>query len=180
MKEVLDFIRFNTKLEAGDNVIIGLSGGPDSMTLLNHLLKIRDEVPINIVCAHVHHNLRKESDDEARLVEKYCHKHKVIFEMRKLDKDLKFTEALGHETRYAFFEELIIKYHAKYLFTAHHGDDLVETILMRLVRGSTIKGYAGFKSVVKRKNYTILRPLVSLSKEQIIDYADRLIIVMSI
>ncbi len=174
MKEVLDFIHFNTKLEAGDNVIIGLSGGPDSMTLLNHLLKIRDEVPINIVCAHVHHNLRKESDDEARLVEKYCHKHKVIFEMRKLDKDLKFTEALGHEMRYAFFEELIIKYHAKYLFTAHHGDDLVETILMRLVRGSTIKGYAGFKSVVKRKNYTILRPLVSLSKEQIIDYANRM------
>lgn len=173
MNDILDFIHEHTSFKPNDYVVIGLSGGPDSMVLLDHLLKIRDEYKINIVCAHVHHNLREESDNEAILVKNYCLDHGVIFEMTKLEKVDKFTESYGHEMRYAFFEKIINKYQAKYLFTAHHGDDLIETILMRLVRGSTLRGYAGFKSVIRRKNYTILRPLIYYSKEEILEYAKK-------
>ena len=97
MDEVLDFIRVNCSLKAGDYVVIGLSGGADSMTLLDHLLRIRREVPIQIVCAHVHHNIREESDEEAIFVKDYCAEHDVIFEMIKLKYQNKFTESIGHE-----------------------------------------------------------------------------------
>lgn len=171
MRKVLGFIKNNTSLNPNDYIVIGVSGGPDSMALLDHLIMYCKNIGVNIVCAHVHHNLRKESDDEAIFVKEYCAKNNVIFEMTKLDYDNKnFSEALGHEMRYKYFESIVNKYHAKYLFTAHHGDDLVETVLMRLVRGSSLVGYAGFNSVVNRGTYKILRPLVEVTKNDILKY----------
>ena len=76
--------------------------------------------------------------------------------------------------RYNFFNELVHIYHAKYLMTAHHGDDLMETILMRLTRGSSLKGYAGFKKEYEKDNYTIIRPLITETKQEIMDYMDNL------
>ena len=172
MRDVINFIKDNTILSHNDYVVIGLSGGPDSMALLDILLEYRKEVKFNIVCAHVHHNIRKESDDEALFVENYCLENDVIFEMIKLDYNGNFTESLGHKLRYDFFNKIINKYNSKYLFTAHHGDDLVETILMRIVRGSSLNGYSGFESISKRASYTILRPLVSVSKEEILKYLE--------
>ena len=169
--KIFKFIINNAQLKAGDYIVIGLSGGPDSMVLLDHLLKLRERCAVKIVCAHVHHNVRKESDEEAKLIKGYCLMHDVIFEMTKLEAVQHFSEAFGHEKRYAFFEQIIRKYHAKYLFTAHHGDDLIETILMRIVRGSTPKGYTGFGAVTNGKKYTILRPLVFYNKEDILEYA---------
>ncbi len=67
--------------------------------------------------------------------------------------------------RYHFFEEVIHKYQAKILMTAHHGDDLMETILMRLTRGSTLKGYGGFAEVATMKDYQIIRPLLRYTKK---------------
>ena len=69
-----------------------------------------------------------------------------------------------------FFDEIVKKYRAKYLFTAHHGDDLIETILMRIVRGSTLKGYSGFSSIVDKGTYKIVRPLISVTKDQIMEF----------
>ena len=172
MQEVLDFIKNNTCLNPNDYVVVGVSGGPDSMALLYSLMEYRKIVDIKIICAHVHHNLRKESDDEAKFVNSFCAANNIIFEMTKFNYEVKFSESLGHKMRYDFFEKIINKYNAKYLFTAHHGDDLVETILMRMVRGSNIAGYSGFSSCVKKSNYTILRPLITLTKEQIIKYLD--------
>ena len=76
--------------------------------------------------------------------------------------------------RYNFFESVVLKYNANYLMTAHHGDDLMETILMRIVRGSSLKGYAGFKTVVEKDTYKIVRPLIFMTKEEIKDYDDKL------
>ena len=72
--------------------------------------------------------------------------------------------------RYNFFEDLVEKYEAKYLMTAHHGDDLIETVLMRIVRGSTVSGYAGFKMELVKDNYKIIRPLVTVTKDDILEY----------
>ena len=171
MNQVLDFLNKNMSLSDNDYIVIGLSGGPDSMVLLYNLIKYREKNNFNIVCAHVHHNIRKESDEEALFVKNYCDEHNIIFEMIKLNYEGKFTEALGHKLRYDYFESIINKYGAKYLFTAHHGDDLIETILMKIVRGSNLNGYLGFSSIVKNDNYTLLRPLVTCTKEEILEYA---------
>jgi tRNA(Ile)-lysidine synthase len=72
--------------------------------------------------------------------------------------------------RYRYFESLVEKYNANYLMTAHHGDDLVETILMRLTRGSTLKGYGGFYQEVDKGTYKIIRPLVYATKQEIEEY----------
>lgn len=170
MEEVFNFLNDNLVLNTNDNIVIALSGGPDSMALLNILLKIRKEKNINIICAHVNHNLRDESAEEELFVKKYCENNNVIFETTKFDYETKFSESIGHKKRYDYFKKLIDKYSAKYLFTAHHGDDLIETILMRIVRGSSIKGYMGFEKIVKCSNYSIVRPLVFLTKEQILEY----------
>lgn len=172
MEKVLEFIYNNTTLNRNDYVVIGLSGGPDSMALLNCLMEYRKIVPFNIVCAHVHHNIRRESDDEAIFVEEYCKNNNLIFEMTKFSYENKFTESLGHKMRYEYFEKIVNKYGAKYLFTAHHGDDLIETILMRLVRGSSISGYSGFESIIKNDLYTIIRPLITVTKDNILEYLE--------
>ena len=172
MKETIDFI--NSFLNKNDVVVLGCSYGPDSMALLDVLIKIREILEITIVCAHVNHNLRKESYTEMSYLEQYCKKYDVMYESMIIEKygdDNFHNEA--RVIRYNFFEELINKYEAKYLMTAHHGDDLVETILMRIVRGSTASGYSGFSSIIDKGNYKILRPLIFTTKDMILDYNKR-------
>ena len=72
--------------------------------------------------------------------------------------------------RYNFFENIVHKYEANYLMTAHHGDDLIETVLMRIVRGSNLSGYAGFRDVIEMDDYTIVRPLISWTKKELEEY----------
>lgn len=170
MDEVLNYIKDNTDLYSNDYVVIGLSGGPDSMALLDILIQYKKIIGFDIICAHVHHNIRKESDYEANFVKDYCEKKNIIFEMTKFNYAEKFTESLGHKMRYEYFKKIIDKYNAKYLFTAHHGDDLVETILMKIVRGASLSGYLGFESIIKNENYITLRPLVFVTKDDILDY----------
>lgn len=84
----------------------------------------------------------------------------------------KFTEGEARNKRYVFFDEVMKKYDAKYLFTAHHGDDLVETVLMRLVRGSTMSGYAGIPLISERSNYKLIRPFLYVTKNDILYYCE--------
>lgn len=171
MKEVYEYLQKDIKLKDNDVIVIGCSGGPDSMALLNVLLDIRKKKKISLVCAHVNHNVRKESKEEEAFLQDYCKEREVFFESMTIEKygeDNFHNEA--RKIRYNFFEEVVNKYQAKYLMTAHHGDDLMETILMRLVRGSTLKGYAGFEKKIEKDNYTIVRPLVFVTKEELEQY----------
>jgi len=166
---------FMDKLNIKNNTVVAaISGGPDSMLLLYILLSLREIMNLKIVVAHVHHNLRKESDYEAVEVEKYCKENDLIFEIKKIEKypNNKFSEESARKIRYEFFDGVIKKYNSNILFTAHHGDDLIETILMRLTRGSSLKGYAGFKSISIDRGYKIARPLIYLTKEEIISILD--------
>ena len=150
-------------------VILACSYGPDSMVLLDILIKEN----INVVVAHVNHKLRKESEEEKLLLEKYCKDNNLIFELFEIDNYPKGNfEMNARNLRYDFFEKILKKYNSKYLFTAHHGDDLVETVLMRLTRGSSFKGYAGFNILSKKRDYRLVRPLIYLTKENILDYAN--------
>ena len=82
-KEIFDFL--NENIKENETVIIACSGGPDSMCLLDMLIKYRDKVSINLVIAHVHHNVRKESDDELAFVKEYANQNDVIFESMKIN-----------------------------------------------------------------------------------------------
>lgn len=170
MKDVLLFIE-SLKISENENVVCAISGGPDSMCLLDLLVKLKNKYKFNIVCAHVNHNMRIESNEEEVFVKNYCLDNDVIFEYMKITNysDDNF-HACARNIRYEFFENLIKKYNSKFLFTAHHGDDLMETVLMRIMRGSTLKGYGGFSRISNKNNYKVVRPLITLTKKQIEDY----------
>ena len=161
MDQVLSDIIFTTP------IVVGVSSGPDSMCLLNILEKKTKDI---IVC-HINHNIRKESKIEEEYLKDYCKKHNLIFETTTITsyQESNF-ENEARKKRYAFYEEILKKYHSKYLFLAHHGDDLIETVLMKIVRGSNIDGYAGIKKLSKVKDYYIVRPLLDYTKEDIINY----------
>ena len=154
------------------NIVAAISGGPDSMCLLDNLIKFKHNFNYNIIVVHVHHNLRDESDYEALKVEEYCKNNNVIFELRKIEKypNNKFSEESARKIRYSIFDEIIKKYNSEVLFTAHHGDDLIETVLMRITRGSSVKGYAGFQNVSYDRGYKIARPLINSTKQEIEKY----------
>ena len=171
MNEVVKYLN-SLKFEYNENVAVAVSGGPDSMCLLNLLINLRDNRKINVVCAHVNHSKRIQSNEEAIYVEKYCNKNNVIFEYLKIenyDDNINFHEQ-ARNIRYDFFDKLVNKYRAKYLFLAHHGDDLIETILMKITRGSSVCGYSGFSVIQKRDNYNIVRPLIYVTKDDITEY----------
>lgn len=156
------------ELEISKNspLIIGCSGGPDSMCLL-HLLSKNN---FNCICAHVNHNIREESQEELIFVKKYCQKNAIPFETLELSKVLNENESYYRQKRYDFYKNLAQKYKTPFILTAHHGDDLIETILMRITRGSTLKGYAGFKKSYKEDNYIFVKPLIFYTKEEILNY----------
>ena len=171
MEEVLKYLK--KLLKHDDTIVVATSGGPDSMCLLHLLCELKSEYSLHIVVAHVNHKLRCESEEEAKFVEAFSKEHHLIYEYMEIQEY--HHDNLENEARmkrYEFFRQLILKYQAKYLMTAHHGDDLMETILMRLVRGSSIKGYAGFKKEVDMKTYQIIRPLISVTKSDILEYMD--------
>jgi len=172
MEEAYTYLMSDLKIKYGDTVIAGVSGGPDSMALLALLIQVKKALDIEIVCAHVNHNTGRPGQfEEQKFVEKYCRNHNVLFETMTIadyGDDNFHNEA--HTKRYNYFSGLIKKHNAKYLFTAHHGDDLIETILMRIVRGSTLRGYSGFSKLIDKGTYKIVRPLMNLTKEEILAY----------
>lgn len=154
-------------IKNGDTIIAAVSGGPDSVFLLEIIKKL----PIKIIIAHVNHSLRgEESKKDSDFVKSLCKTE--TFELKtadinKLSKQLKKgLEETGRIIRYKFFDQLAKKHQASYILTAHHADDNLETIIFNLTRGATLKGLAGIKLVDKN----LLRPLLHTSKKEIIDY----------
>lgn len=153
-------------------VIVSCSGGPDSMALLSLVNSIKDEYNIKVVVAHVNHKVREESDEEALMVETYAeefHDDFELLEIQKYHEKVNFHED-ARKIRYNFLKELKDKYNADYLLTAHHGDDLTETILMRITRGSSLKGYIGFRHISDWENIKIIRPLIRRTKKYLEEY----------
>ena len=164
-------IEDNFKFHKNDIIVVGCSAGPDSMALVDMLLKVREKYSLSLIVAHVNHNLRKQSVQEEEYLRNYCEKHHIMFEgmvITEYGDDNFHNEA--RNIRYDFFEKVVYKYHAQYLMTAHHGDDLVETILMRITRGSNLNGYSGFKKVVDMEGYQIVRPLLVYTKQELEEY----------
>ena len=166
MKEEKEFLK--QYIQTNDSCVLALSGGPDSMCLLHLLLEIKAK----IVCVHINHGTRKCCDEEYQFLKDYLMKYVIPLEYAKIEtyKNNKFSEAEAREFRYKKFQEIMKKYQAKYLLTAHHGDDLTETIIMRILRVSTLEGYAGIKRKSIWNNMILLRPLLTKRKKDIYEY----------
>ena len=172
MDKAYNFLFKDLDIKYGDALVVACSGGPDSMALLYMLYQLKKALDIEVVCAQVNHNTgRNGQAEEQEFVKNYCRNHNITFEGMTIEDygdDNFHNEA--RTKRYYYFGEIVKKYKAKYLLTAHHGDDLTETILMRIVRGSTLRGYSGFSKIVDMGNYKIVRPFIEVSKKDILSY----------
>lgn len=152
-------------------IVIGVSSGVDSMVLFD-LFKNH-----NIVIAHINHNVRPESEYEQNYLRDYCLKANVPFETITLtyseSENEENFQLIARNKRYEFFKKVLEKYDADLLALAHHGDDLVETILMSISRGTSIRGLIGFGAESTFGSVNIIRPLIQYSKQELIDYADK-------
>ena len=166
MKEIKKYLQ--SRITDKDICVLALSGGPDSMCLLSLL----EEINAHIICVHINHNTRAACIEEYAFIKKYVEQKKIPLVYHKIEKYTKgkFTEEEAREIRYQKLLSVANKYHAKYILTAHHADDLTETIIMRLLRGSTLEGYAGFKKETTYQGHIILRPLISKKKQEIYAY----------
>ena len=175
MNEIYNELLNGNYFKYGDSVVVGVSGGPDSMCLLHILLRLKKALDLQIIVAHVNHNTGRSGQKlDQKFVEDFCRNNSLVFETAIIEDygdDNFHNEARSF--RYNYFHSLVKKYNAKYVFTAHHADDLIETILMRIVRGSTLRGYSGFSKIVKMNDYTIMRPLINVTKDKILSYLEK-------
>lgn len=173
-RKVLSYIRDNNLIQDGDKVLIALSGGPDSVCLLNILFELKEELNINIVAAHLNHLLRGEDafKDEEYAID-ICNSMGIQCFVKRVDinsysKEHKLSsEMAGRSVRYDFFEEILKKEGFNKIATAHNANDQAETILFRLMRGTGLEGLGGIK--VSRDN-KIIRPILCLTREEVEEY----------
>lgn len=170
--KVLHTINTHNMLSKGDSVIVALSGGADSVTLLNVLLSLKEPLNLKIYAAHVNHNLRgEESDRDEAFVKKLCEENQVELFLRSVDVNAlskesgEGFEAVGRRVRYEFFHELSEKCNA-FVATAHTLSDSLETALLNLARGTSISGL----SSIPYKRGSIIRPLLDVSREEVEKY----------
>ena len=178
--KVLETIKKYQLIEKEDKLVIGVSGGPDSMALLHILLTLQEKEQIpscTLLVAHVNHMLRKEAEEETAYVEEFCRLHQIPCfvkraKVEELAQKAKMgTEEMGRNIRYQFFEEVREKEKAQKIVTAHHANDNAETVLMNILRGSGTAGLKGIEPIRKNeKNVVFVRPLLNCTKEEIYEY----------
>ena len=174
-EKVLDTIKEYELIEDGDTIVIGVSGGPDSMALLNMLIKLVDDKKINakLVVAHINHGIREEADSETEFVKQFCEKNNIECYIKKekvedLAKEQKIgTEEAGRNLRYSFFEEVFKEVKANKIATAHNANDNAETVLMNIIRGA---GTSGLKGIEIKRDEKYIRPIIKLTRSEIEEY----------
>lgn len=159
-------------IQASKILGVAVSAGVDSMVLLDICKNIRDIENIELIALHYNHKWRKESSLDYELLKKYCNKEKIRLVYEENTSGLINDEEIARNQRYVFFKKAAIKYKIDFIFTAHHKNDLVETILFRLARGTGPKGLMPIKETFLFTDKTsVVRPLLSVTKNQIYKYA---------
>ena len=173
-EKILKTIKKYNLISNGDKIVVAVSGGPDSMCLLNILKNLRQKFNIELFVAHINHMIREEADSETEYVKNYCEKNNIkcfikranVLEMAKEQK--KGTEEMGRIVRYDFFEYVANEVSADKIAIAHTENDNVETILMNLMRGASLEGLKGIEPI--RGKY--IRPLIECNREEIEKYCE--------
>ena len=179
MKEkVFETIKKHSMIENGEKVVLAVSGGPDSICMLDILNDIKNDETIDInfeiVVAHVNHMIRKEAEEDEKYVKKYCEEKQIEFYSKSIDVQKMANnnkiglEEAGRKARYDFFDEILEKTNAQKIAIAHNKNDKVETVLMHILRGSGINGLKGIEP--KRGKY--IRPLIECDRNEIEEYCN--------
>jgi tRNA(Ile)-lysidine synthase len=178
--KVAAFLSRNSFTLENKNIVVGVSGGPDSLALLHYLLKQKVKENLAIVVAHVDHMFRgQESFDDALFVKSFCEQYDIPFEMERInvpeiiEQTKKSSQTAARDARYEFFVRIMEKYRYSYLALGHHGDDQMETILMRLTRGSSGTARAGIPFSRSIGNGFIFRPFLPLTRGEIAEYCEK-------
>ncbi len=172
--KVIETIKKYELIQAKDKIVLGVSGGPDSITMLDILRQIREEFDFEIVVAHINHMIRKEAIQDEEYVKKYCEKNNIKCFVKRIDvidiaNNKKIgTEEAGRLVRYEFFDEVLKQTGSNKIAIAHNKNDKVETIIMHVLRGSGLSGIKGIEPI--RGN--IIRPLIECEREEIEKYCD--------
>lgn len=170
------------------NLVIGLSGGPDSIFLSEMMANYRDEnkdFNINIYAMHLNHMIREEAKNDEDIAVRFCQKNNIDLKVYRNDiekaakENKQSTEEMGRDTRYMYLNEIGQNVERKnekekiYLLTAHILEDTAETMFMNIARGTTLSGLTGIKLKtrnLKYSKYNILRPVYNISKKDILKY----------
>ena len=174
-EEVLKTIETYNLIEKNDKIVIGVSGGPDSICLLHVLYGLKEKLGIEIVVAHVNHMLRDVADLETEYVQSFCKKLGIecyvkkadILEISKTQK--KGTEEVGRQVRYDFFDEVAKKTNSNKIATAHNSNDRAETVILNILRGSGLSGLKGIEPIRDNK---YIRPLINTDRQDIENYCN--------
>lgn len=173
----LKYIEDNSLINKDDGIVIGLSGGPDSVCLLHLLCSVKEELNLKLAAAHINHMIRgEEADGDEEYSRQLCEKFDVdFFALRKdvegyaKEKGMS-SETAGRKVRYDFFNEVLKKKGYSKIATAHNANDQAETILLRIMRGTGLDGLAGIP--VKRENKYI-RPILFMKREEVEEYCKK-------
>ncbi len=170
---VLKTIKKYNLINANDKIVLGVSGGPDSLFMLNILNNLKEELQIELVVAHVNHMIRAEADEEEQFVKDFCKKINVEFYSKRIEAE-KYAnnnkiglEEAGRKIRYEFFEEVCKKTRSNKIAVAHNKNDKVETMIMHILRGS---GISGLQGIQPQTNNKIIRPIIEIERKDIEKY----------
>ncbi len=173
--KILEYVKENRMLEGHGRVIAGLSGGADSVCLLDMLDRMKPLFGYEITAVHIHHGIRgEEADRDMYFCEELCRRRKIEFVCRRYDVPALAeqsgigTEEAGRLVRYRTFSEEAKKRGGGVIAVAHHGDDRAETVIFNLSRGTGIRGLIGIRPV--RDN--VIRPLLCCSRKEIEEYLE--------
>ena len=177
--DILETITKYNLIQSGDKIVIGLSGGPDSISLINVLNEIKNdstiELEFDLVAAHVNHNVRNDAKSDEDFVVDYCKQKGIEIYVLSIDigkkarEEKKGTEETGRDVRYNFFEEVLIKSKSNKIATAHTANDNAETVIMNMMRGSGTSGLKGIRPIRDNK---FIRPLIETTREEIEKYCE--------
>ena len=176
-QKVIETIRKYNLIEDGDKIVLGVSGGPDSISMLNILKEIKEEqiIKFEIYVAHINHMIREEAIDDEKFVEDYCNRNNIKCYIKRIDiikiaNDMKIgTEEAGRNARYNFFEEILKETNSNKIAIAHNKNDKIETIIMHLLRGSGLSGLKGIEPIRDNK---FIRPLIECERMEIEKYCE--------
>lgn len=157
-----------SKLSKSQTYIVAVSGGVDSVVLFHLLITSHNFIPTNLIVAHFDHGMRSDSAEDKALVRNMAEQAGCSFESGQGILGKNASEATAREVRYKFLRSIQEKYRAKAIITAHHQDDLLETVVLNMLRGSGRRGYTSLRS-----SEFLVRPLLQTAKTDITTYAKK-------
>ncbi|WYJ96293.1 tRNA(Ile)-lysidine synthetase [Enterococcus sp. DIV0212c] len=172
-QEFYNHCKRNEYWESNQNILLAISGGVDSMVLLELMQKAAEKDDLRVAVAHIDHRLRAESIDEAAYLKNYCQERSLPYYSKEWDapNKEKNTEARARKFRYDFFAEIMEQENYQVLLTAHHSDDQAETVLMKLTRGTTLPNLVGIRAKRSFGIGKLIRPFLIFSKERLEQFA---------